>query len=303
MVTGASSGVGRATALLVSRHGYQIVAAVRREVDGQALAREAPGPVHAVIMDLRDQSSIEEAVRTAADIVGDAGLDGLVNSAGMLHFGPMEHFPRARWADQYDVNLFGTVALTRAMLPLIRRAGGRIINIGAVGGGVMLPFYGAIASSKIALEAVNDGLRRELSPWGIHVSIIEPGGIDTPANDKMRESVREHMAELEPLGRERYGRSMEAFSRWADQMHKHNLTPEQVARVVLRALLARCPRTRYRLGWDSFGVALLTWLLPDRLFDKVILWLARLPIRFGAWKNRGTPPRLTEPVCDNRPTE
>jgi NAD(P)-dependent dehydrogenase (short-subunit alcohol dehydrogenase family) len=196
----------------------------------------------------------------------------------------MEYFSREKWVEQYDVNLFGTIALTRAMLPFIRMAEGRIINIGAVGGGVMLPFFGAIASSKIALEAVNDGFRRELSPWGIHVIIIDPGGIDTPANDKMRESAREYLANMDPVGKQQYGKPMEKFTRWADRMHKRSLKPEQVAGVVLKALKARHPKIRYWIGWDSYGMAILKWMLPGRLFDKVILKVAFLPAKFGAWR-------------------
>jgi NAD(P)-dependent dehydrogenase (short-subunit alcohol dehydrogenase family) len=154
-----------------------------------------------------------------------------------------------------------------------------------VGGGVSLPFFGAISSSKIALQALNDCLRRELHPFGIHVAIIEPGGIDTPANDKMRSSVRAFLGDLEPEGNRRYGPSMEAFTRWADAMHKRNLKPEQVAAAVLRALRSRRPRTRYRVGLDSCGAGLLGCVLPDRLFDALLLWLACLPVRFGAWND------------------
>jgi len=256
---------------------------VRREADARAVEREYSNSVRPLVVELRDQETIDRAALGAAGITAGQGLRGLVNCAGNLYCGPLEYFPRECWFEQYDVNVFGTMALTRAMLPLLRAARGRIVNIGAVGGGVSLPFFGAIASSKIALEALNDCLRRELHPFGIHVTIVEPGGIDTPANDKMRRSVREYLGGLEPEGIDRYGRPMEAFTRWADAMHKRNLRPEQVARAVLQALRARRPKTRYRVGLDSRGAALMGWLLPDRLFDMLLLWLARLPTRFGAW--------------------
>jgi len=286
MVTGASSGVGKACTQLLSQKGYIVLPCVRRKEDAETLKRHHPDRIHPLIIELRDQETIMWAAKTAFDITEGNGLTGLVNCAGNLYCGPLEYFPREHWFQQYDVNLFGTMALTRAMLPLIRKTCGRIITIGAVGGGVALPFYGAIASSKIALQAVNDCLRRELHPWGIHVTIIEPGGIDTPANDKMRASVKAYLDALEPEGKKRYGRAMETFSRWADHMHKHNLKPERVARTVLKALQARHPRTRYRLGLDSHGAAILSRLLPDRFFDMAILWLTSLPVRFGAWKGR-----------------
>ncbi len=132
----------------------------------------------------------------AAHKTGKDGLYGLVNCAAMLHCGPLEYFPREQWFEQYDVNLFGPLALIQATLPLIRKANDRIVNIGAVGGGISLPFYGAIASSKIAFEAVSDCLRRELHPFGIYVSVIEPGGINTPVNIKMRDSVTKFLKSL-----------------------------------------------------------------------------------------------------------
>ena len=285
MITGASSGVGLACTLMFSENGYKILACVENEHEAQVLKTHVRAPVEILIIELRDQKTIVRAAEKTEQIAGDNGLSCLVNCAAMLHCGPMEYFGRDKWVEQYDVNLFGTVALTRAMLPLIRMAGGRIINIGAVGGGVMLPFFGAIASSKVALEAVNDGFRRELSPWGIHVIIIDPGGIDTPANDKMRESARDYLAALNPEGKQRYGEPMEKFTRWADKMHKRSLKPEQVAGVVLKAIRSKHPKTRYRIGWDSRGLALLKWVLPDRLFDKIILKVAFLPMRFGAWRD------------------
>jgi NAD(P)-dependent dehydrogenase (short-subunit alcohol dehydrogenase family) len=286
MVTGTSSGVGRSTALLLSGSGFEVLATVRNEADALALQKQNPDHIHPVIIELRNQGMIIDAVRQTADITGQDGLYGLVNCAAMLHCGPLEYFPRELWFEQYDVNLFGPMALTQAMLPLIRKANGRIVNIGAVGGGISLPFYGAIASSKIAFEAVNDCLRRELHPFGINVSIIEPGGIATPANNKMRDSVTRFLTELEPIGQARYGEAMEAFSQWAFKMHQHNLSPEKVAETVMKALQARRPKVRYRLGWDSRGAALLMQLLPDRWFDKIILKISKLPIRFGAWRNK-----------------
>lgn len=286
LVTGASSGVGRSTAVLLSHSGFEVLAAVRSEADALDLQNLTPEHIHPVIIELRDQRTINKAVRHVEHKTRNNGLYGLVNCAAMLHCGPLEYFPRELWFEQYDVNLFGPLALTQALLPLIRKANGRIVNIGAVGGGISLPFYGAIASSKIAFEAVSDCLRRELYPFGIHVAIIEPGGIATPANYKMRDSVTRYLRDLEPDGRERYGESMEAFSQWAFSMHQNNLKPEKVAKTVIKALNARRPKTRYRLGWDSRSSAFLMKLLPDRWFDKVILKISKLPIRFGIWHNK-----------------
>lgn len=133
MVTGTSSGVGRSTALLLSGSGFEVLATVRNEADALALQKQNPDHIHPVIIELRNQGMIIDAVRQTADITGQDGLYGLVNCAAMLHCGPLEYFPRELWFEQYDVNLFGPMALTQAMLPLIRKANGRIVNIGAVG--------------------------------------------------------------------------------------------------------------------------------------------------------------------------
>ncbi len=287
MVTGTSSGVGQACAKLLARKGYGVLACVRREEDGLKLKHHSPELIHPVIVELQNQNTIEQAAQTAKELSAGNGVKCLVNCAGNLYCGPLEYFPREFWFPQYDVNLFGTMALTRAILPLIRRASGRIITIGVVGGGVALPFYGSIASSKIALQAANDCLRRELHPWGIHVVVIEPGGINTPANDKMRRSVHEFLNTIDSEGFERYAGPMNDFSSWAHKMHQKSLEPEKVALKVLKVIETRHPKPRYRMGWDSRGMALLAWLLPDRLFDIVLLKVASLPWRFGAWQHLG----------------
>ena len=155
-VTGASSGVGRSAAILLSQNGFKVLASVRNEADSQELQSHNPEDIYPVIVELRDQDTINNAVQITADKTGNIGLYGLVNCAAMLHCGPLEYFPRDLWFEQYDVNLFGPMALTQALLPAIRKANGRIVNIGAVGGGISLPFYGPIASSKIAFEASNN---------------------------------------------------------------------------------------------------------------------------------------------------
>lgn len=286
LITGASSGVGEACSKLLADKGFHVLAGVRSQDDGDRIQQVDPDRIFPLIIELRDQATIESAREDLKKMINGERLAALVNCAGMLHCGPLEYFPRELWFEQYDVNLFGAMALTSAMLPLLREGNGRVVNIGAVGGGIALPFYGAIASSKIAFEAVNDCLRRELHPWGIDVSIVEPGGIDTPANDKMRESVTRYLEQMDPVGKQRYGKSMETFSKWAYKKHKTNLKPEQVAKAVFKALKARRPKTRYRLGWDSRSVALGSKFLPDRLFDAIILKISALPIRFGAWRDQ-----------------
>lgn len=289
LVTGASSGVGRACALRLADDGYDVLACVRAPEDARSVEAERPGRISALLLDLRDERSIAEAAAAVSEAVGEGGLRGLVNSAGVVLSGPLEHFSRERWLEQCDVSLFGTMALTRAVLPLLRAARGRIVTIGAVGGVVAFPFFGGIASAKAALDAATACLRRELRPFGVHVSLVDPGGIDTPANRKMRRSVEQVRAELEGGDLARYREPMDAFARFADAFHKRNLKPERVARAVAKALRARRPRARYLVGVDSFAAAFAKWLLPERLFDLALLAITRLPLRFGAWAS--SPPR------------
>jgi NAD(P)-dependent dehydrogenase (short-subunit alcohol dehydrogenase family) len=146
MVTGASSGVGKACVQLLKNKGYQVIAVFRNKNDFTALDSEN---IHPVIIELEEQQSIDVAVSTVSKITGNTGLSGLINCAGTIFAGPIEYFPRTNWQIQYNINLIGTMSLTAAMLSQIRKQNGRIVNIGAVGGGIALPFFGAIASAKI----------------------------------------------------------------------------------------------------------------------------------------------------------
>ena len=281
VVTGASSGVGKSCVELLLQKGFHVIPCIRQAQQGDGLKSLKPEHVSPVIVDLQNQETINRAATAIKGIAGNDGIRGLVNCAGTIFSGPIESFPRALWFSQYDVNLIGSMAFTAAMIPLIRKMDGRIVNIGAVGGGIALPFFGAIASAKVAFEAANDCLRRELYPWGIHVIMIEPGGINTPANDKMRDSVAEFLRSGEPHSIKKYGRAMNEFTKWAYHKHLNNLHPSQVADTVLKALTAKRPRTRYRRGWDSWGVVLAKWLLPDRLLDHIVIRIAKMPTGFG----------------------
>ena len=173
VVTGTSTGIGAATALHLARHGFHVFAGVRRAEDGEGLRAEAPDAVTPVIIDVTDESMISAAVATVADVVGDRGLVGLVNNAGIAKPAPIEFQPMDDFRAQLEVNLFGPVAMVQAFLPLIRRGGGRIVNVGSVGGMLVLPLNGAYSASKFGIRAVTDALRLELRQWKIHVSLIE----------------------------------------------------------------------------------------------------------------------------------
>ena len=179
VVTGTSTGIGAATALRLARKGFHVFAGVRRTEDGEALLAQAPEGLTPVILDVTDESAIARAAATVADAVGDRGLAGLVNNAGIAKPAPIEFQPMADFRTQLEVNLFGPVAMVQAFLPLIRRGGGRIVNVGSIGGLLVLPLNGAYSASKFGIRAVTDALRLELRQWNIHVSLIEVAPVET----------------------------------------------------------------------------------------------------------------------------
>src|SRR5688500_10451554 len=170
VVTGASSGIGEAPARMLAQRGLDVLAGVRKDADAERVGG-LHDRVEAVKVDVADEAS----VAALAERVGDAGLAGLVNNAGISVSGPLEFVPLEEWRRQLEVNVIGQVAVTQALLPALRRARGRIVNIGSVGGRVAIPLLSPYNASKFALEGITDSLRRELRPLGVHVAIVEPG--------------------------------------------------------------------------------------------------------------------------------
>jgi NAD(P)-dependent dehydrogenase (short-subunit alcohol dehydrogenase family) len=263
LVTGASSGIGRALVSYLAARDFDVVGSVRKESDRKAL--EAAG-ARSVLFDVRD----ERTVRAAAESLGEGGLDGLVNNAGIVVSGPLEFLPIEDVRRQLEVNLLGPIVVTQAFLPLLRRARGRIVNMSSISGRIAAPLLGPYAMSKFALEAFSDALRRELHSFGMHVSAIEPGAIRTPIWDKGLESARERVQTWPPRARELYSDLIEYLRTSARDLRDRAAPPERVARAVHHALIAKRPRTRYVVGRDArLGIRLAS-LLPDRVFDALM---------------------------------
>jgi NAD(P)-dependent dehydrogenase (short-subunit alcohol dehydrogenase family) len=178
VITGTSTGIGRATAVRLAGMGFRVFAGVRKPADADELA-QTPG-ITPLIIDVTDPAIVSAAAETVASQTGSAGLRGLVNNAGITVPGPLEFLPLDDLRRQLEVNVIGPIAVTQAFLPLLRRGRGRIINIGSIGGKMSMPFLGAYHVSKFGMEALSDSLRQELRPWGIRVSLVEPGGVSTP---------------------------------------------------------------------------------------------------------------------------
>ncbi|MFN2469781.1 MAG: SDR family oxidoreductase [Gaiellaceae bacterium] len=261
LVTGASSGIGAACATRLARSGWCVLAGVRNEGD-------APDGTEEVPLDVTDDDQIGALAGRVER------LDGLVNNAGIALAAPLEFVPLGELRRQLEVNVVGQVAVTQAVLPALRRAGGRVVFVGSIAGRSALPFIGPYAASKHALEAIADSLRVELAPWGIHVSIVEPGTILTPIwtrsaarADALMERMGERMGEL-------YGERIAAFRRIATERGAAGAPADAVASVVERALTAERPRTRYLVGRDAWiraGLERLPDRLRDRVYERVLL--------------------------------
>jgi NAD(P)-dependent dehydrogenase (short-subunit alcohol dehydrogenase family) len=281
LITGASSGIGRACALKLAAEGFKVFAGVRGQHDGDALRSEAHGSLHPVLLDVGDARSVENAVRAIEEDAGRSGLAGLVDNAGIGYSGPLEYFPIEDMRRQFEVNVLGPVAVTQAFLPLIRRARGRIVNMGSVGDRITMPFGGPLCASKIALATLTEAMRLELRPWGIHVCLIEPGSIATPAVEKFAAEGEKLLSALPPEGAGRYGEMFREFLCRVMERERAGSPPDVVATAVLTALTANRPRTRYVVGKHARFLTQLAHL-PDRWLDGLRLRLFGLPTAFGA---------------------
>jgi NAD(P)-dependent dehydrogenase (short-subunit alcohol dehydrogenase family) len=272
LVTGASKGIGRATVLRLSAAGWKVFAGVRRDEDGLALRNESAGVVP-VRLDVGDDDQIATAVERIASEAGGA-LGAVVNNAGIAVAGPLEFLPIAELRRQLEVNVVGQIAVTQAVLPLLRSATGRIVFVSSIAGRSAMPFTGAYSASKFALEALADALRVELQPWDIHVSVIEPGVIATPIWETAARAADRILADAPPALQSFYGERLEALRRRAAR-GMEGLPPDTVAAAVEHALTASPPKTRYVIGRDAHTRLWLERVLPDRARDRVIDWAFR----------------------------
>lgn len=277
VITGASSGIGHACALRLASSGFLVFAGVRKADDAERLRREGGERVVPVTIDVTDDRSIAAAVDEVRAQLGGRGLDALVNNAGIGVTAPVEYMRPEVLRRQFDVNVFGQIAVTQAFLPLLRAApGARIVNMGSIGSHIAIPFGGALCATKSAFRALNDALRLELHPFGIQVSMIEPASIRTPAVEKMLGDPQGAIRQLPPEGAARYAEMLGEFMRLSHDREQHGSPPEVVADAVLHALTAARPRAHYAVGKSSTLLRAMPWLLPDSLLDRVRYLLFRM---------------------------
>ncbi len=272
VVSGASTGIGHATAVLLARSGYAAFAGVRNEGDAARLRAEHAN-IHPLFLDVTDDASIAQAMRDIAS--SGVELIGVVSNAGIAKGGPLEHLPVPALRKLFDVNVVGALALVQAALPRVPSPGGRVVFVGSIAGRLAMPYNAAYSASKFALRALSDGLRLELAPAGIAVSLIEAPSVDTPIWRKGAESRGRVVAALGDGARPHYRPALENLLRFVQSQQGAGMPAERVAQAILHALTAARPKARYVLG-PAQGMNVLA-LLPLRLRDRIVRAIQRLP--------------------------
>jgi NAD(P)-dependent dehydrogenase (short-subunit alcohol dehydrogenase family) len=269
LVTGASTGIGYACVETLADAGFIVFAGVRNERDAQRVSA-LHGNVRPVLLDV----TMREHIAAAADAIRISGatLQGIVNNAGVAVAGPLEYLPLDELRRQFEINLFGALAVTQAMLPLLRAGGnGRIVFMSSVSGQIAPPFIGPYAASKFALEATADALRMELLPFGIHVIVVQPGNVRTPIWSKGRDAKEETISRMPREALAHYGELYDAMVRVTEHEERTGIDPSLVAGAVLRALMSVKPKARYPVGNPPAWQRRLASLLPERVRDRLIL--------------------------------
>jgi len=267
LISGCSSGIGRASCVRLARDGWRVFAGVRSDADLRSVEAEA-GEIAAIRLDVTDTSSIN-ATRTRIERELNGALDALVNNAGIAVGGPLETVPPWDLRHILDVNVVGQVAVTQAFLPLLRAARGRILFIGSVGGRVAFPYAGPYHASKFALEAVADSMRAELRPQGVSVSLLEPGPIATPIWAKARKQVASLRAGLSGETGPLYAEKLQGFEKRLSSAEESGGAAEEVAEKVLKVLRANSPASRYQVGRGAKTLVSMRPLAPDALFESL----------------------------------
>lgn len=269
LISGASSGIGRATALLLAEKGYQVFAGVRSVEVGSELKQILPQRIEPVLLDVTKADQIETTFQqvVANESVRKEGLVALVNNAGTVISGPLEFLMVEDLRRQFEINLFGHLAVIQKFLPLVRQARGRIINVGSTAAFFAAPFLGAYCASKHAMEAFTDSLRRELQWEGIHVSIVEPGYTETPIWDKGYSFAEKILGSEKSSLAERYRRAYQRGKAFLDRGRRTAMPPTRIAQCVALAIESAKPKRRYLVGVDTHVLFWAKRFLPDGLPD------------------------------------
>lgn len=263
LITGAGRGIGEAITLRLAGAGWTVLAGVRDDASGERLA-SACERIMPVQLDITDEAHLNALAAQLPE-----RLDALVNNAAIGVLGPVEALSPADLRRQFDVNVVGQIAVTQAVLPRLRTAGGRIVFISSTGGRMAVPMEGAYCASKFALEGFADALRVELRPWHIGVSLVEPGPTDTGPWREIQTMIDDMDERMSPTHRDLYSGHTAGLRRVASRLQPRTIPPDAVARVVERALTARRPQARYLAGADAHAMIAMKAVLPTRIGDAI----------------------------------
>ena len=267
MVTGASTGIGAATARELAKRGFHVLAGVRRGIDADTLRAANLEPV---LLDITNEAEIAALVVRIINDPERRPLRALVNNAGIGVNAPVEVLPLSDWRRLFDVNLFGQVAMMQALLPALIQSHGSIVNISSVGGKVAMATYGPYAGSKFALEAVSDALRREIEPLGVKVIVVEPGAVTTDMLGRVAVTGERIISAMTIEQRSRYATLMHSVISQARAAVPKGVPAEEAGRVIADAIATKRPRTRYTVGHDAAMIVRLTRYLSDRMLDSLL---------------------------------
>lgn len=269
LITGCSTGIGRATALLLAEKGWRVFATARQLGTVTDMTSERITPLH---LDVTDEASMATAVKQTLAQAGR--IDALVNNAGYAQAGPMEELDMDEVRRQFETNTFGALRMAQLVLPTMRAQGkGRIVNVSTMGGRLVIPFIGLYNASKFALEAMSDALRMETRPFGVRVLLIEPGGVRTNFNTAANQNAQQHTTNMNSP----YYRFLVPFMRFIGHIEGMSSSPERVAAVILRALTIRNPRARYVATPDARVMLAIMLRMSDGMRDAI--WRGRLGLR------------------------
>jgi NAD(P)-dependent dehydrogenase (short-subunit alcohol dehydrogenase family) len=267
VVTGASTGIGAATARELARRGFHVLAGVRRGNDADALRATKLEPI---MLDITNEAEIAALVKRITDDPGRWPLRALVNNAGIGVNAPVEVFPLSEWRRLFDVNLFGQIAMTQALLPALIKSRGTVVNITSVGGKVAMATYGPYAGTKFALEAVSDALRREVEPLGVKIIVVEPGAVTTDMLGRVAATGERIISGMTTEQRGRYATLMHSIVSQAQAAIPRGVPAEEAGRVIADAIISKRPHTRYTVGRDAAIIVCLVRFLSDRMLDRLL---------------------------------
>ncbi|MGC5562724.1 SDR family NAD(P)-dependent oxidoreductase [Streptomyces sp. FR-108] len=267
VVSGASSGIGAATARALAARGYHVLAGVRTDSEADAVRADGIEPV---TLDITVPDHIEALARRIADDPERRVLRVLVNNAGIEINAPVEVLPLSLWREQFEVNLFGHIAVIQELLPFLRLSRGRIVNISSVGGVAALPVFGAYAGTKFALEAASDSLRREVSAHGVQVVVVQPGGVRTEMAARSGDTSLELAAGMNAEHQRLYGDLIRATVSSNTAFLERAVPAAKAGARIAEVATTPRPRARYTLGADAAFVIPLARFLPARLMDGIL---------------------------------